>query len=168
MAEYKIDTYQKVFLKILNFISYKPRTEKEILDRLERYFEPEKITAGEKEELKEKFLIQLEEDGYINDKKTAKLYLESYLGSQKPRSVSRFRQDLKKRGFKETEINDLTSGIPAEQEEMKALAEARRKLLRLKNESGFIKKAKLTNFLYAKGYSGNTIKSVVDTLLTLQ
>jgi regulatory protein len=168
MAEYKTDTYQKVFLKTLNFVSYKPRTEKEISERLKRYLDSEKISDGEKEELNEKISVQLKEDGYIDDTKTAKLYLDSYLGSQKPRSISRFKQDLKRKGFKEAEIDDLTSGIPIEQEESRALAEAKKKLLRLKNESKFIKKAKLINFLYSKGYSGNTIKSVVDTLLTLQ
>jgi len=168
MTEYKIDTYQKVFLKILNFVSYKPRTEKEISDRLARYLGSEKISVEEKEELNEKILFQLKEDGYVDDKKTAKQYLNSYLGSQRPGSISRFKQALKKKGFKETEISDLTSNISAEQEEIKALNEAKKRLTRLKNETGFIKKAKLTNFLYSKGYSANTIKSVVDTLLPLQ
>jgi SOS response regulatory protein OraA/RecX len=168
MAEHKIDTYQKVFFKILNFVSYKPRTEKEISDRLKRYINAEKVSDKEKEELNEKILSQLKEDKYIDDKKTGKLYLESYLSSPKPRSISRFKHDLKKKGFKEADIFDLTSGIPAQHEDSQALAEAKRKLFRLRDETKFIKKAKLTSFLYSKGYSAGTIKSVVDTLLSLQ
>jgi SOS response regulatory protein OraA/RecX len=168
MAEYKIDTYQKVFFKILNFVSYKPRTEKEISDRLKRYLNVERISGEEKEELNEKILTQLKDDKYIDDKKTAKLYLESYLGSQKPRSINRFKQALKKKGFKEVDISDLTFAIPADHEENRALAEAKKRLSRLRNDTKFIRKAKLTNFLYSKGYSANTIKSVVDTLLSLQ
>lgn len=168
MTEYKIDRYQKVFLKILNFVSYKPRTEKEISSRLNVYVGKERISDLEKEELKERVLSQLKLDGYIDDKKTGKLYLDSYLHSQKSKSTGRFKQDLRKKGFKQSDIDNLTSDIPVEQEKEGALKEGQKRLNRFKKEPIFVKKAKLSNFLYSKGYSTTTIKAVVDTLLPLQ
>ena len=168
MSEYKVDRYQKVFLKILNFVSYKPRTEKEISERLKRYVNSERVSDKEAEELIKNISTQLEADGYINDKKTAKLYLESYLTSPKSQSINKFKQNLKKKGFKEMDIEMLTSNIPNRQEKESALNDAKKKLNRLGNEAFFIKKAKLSNFLYSKGYSSDTIKSVVDTLLPVQ
>jgi SOS response regulatory protein OraA/RecX len=168
MSEYKVDRYQKVFLKILNFVSYKPRAEKEIQERLKRYINSERMSDKEAEELNNKIFSQLKADGYIDDGKAAKLYLDSYLTSSKPQSISKFKQNLRKKGFKEKDIDILSSDISPSQEKEPALNDAKKKLGRLGKEAPFIKKAKLSNFLYSKGYSSDTIRSVVDTLLPVQ
>jgi SOS response regulatory protein OraA/RecX len=168
MLEFELDRYQKVFTKILNFLSFKPRTKKEIEDRLKSYIDRERISPAEKGLLLNNILIRLKEDKYVDDKKTLELYVESFLGSPKARSIRSFRMALKKKGFSESDIELATRGISGDLEMAGALKEAKKKLLSLKNVPTYAKKGKISNFLYSKGYAANTIKAVVDTLLRLQ
>lgn len=168
MGEQKYDTYQKIFFKILNFLSYKPRTQKELEAKLELYLSKEKESQEEKDILFKKALAQLEQDGYLNDRKTAQLYVESFINSPKARSINSLKNAMRKKGFTSQEIEDATSSLSDELEIAGALKVAKKKLSALKGTQGYIKKAKLNNFLYSKGYSTRTIKAVVDTLLSLQ
>jgi regulatory protein len=168
MLEYELDRYQKVFTKILNFLSFKPRTKKEIEDRLKSYIDREKISPAEKGLLLNNILIRLKEDKYVDDKKTLELYVESFLGSPKARSIRSFRIALKKKGFSDIDIESATRGLTGDLEMAGALKEAKKKLISLKKEPAFSRKAKMRNFLYSKGYMADTIKAVVDELLPLQ
>lgn len=166
--EYKIDPYQKVFTKVLNFVSYKPRAEAEVFERLKSYLAKENITQNEKDLLQEKIIIQLKQDGYIDDKKTLKLYVDNFSTSRKPKSIRRFKQDLKRKGISQTDIEEGSLALPENLEYDLALVDARKKIRKYGKDSGFILKSKLTSYLYSKGYASETIKSVVDTLLQLQ
>jgi SOS response regulatory protein OraA/RecX len=168
MTEYNLDIYQKVFTKILNLLSFKPRTEKEVKDRLRSYVDKERIPASEKDLLFDTILARLKEDKYLDDKKTAQLYAESFLNNPKSRSIKKFQMALKKKGFSAQDIDRAVGMLPSGIEEAGAMKEARKKLISLKNQPLFVKKAKISNFLYSKGYAGSTIKAVVDTLLSLQ
>jgi len=168
MGEQKYDTYQKIFFKILNFLSYKPRTQKELETKLELYLSKEKKSQEEKDLLFKKALLQLEQDGYLNDKKTAQLYVDSFINSPKAKSINSLKIAMRRKGFTSQEIEDSTSSLSDDLEVTGALKVGKKKLLALKGSQGYIKKAKLNNFLYLKGYSTRTIKAVVDTLLSLQ
>ncbi|HNS71339.1 MAG TPA: hypothetical protein PKK07_01300, partial [bacterium] len=85
--EYKISVYEKILTKILNFISYKLRTEKEITSRLDYYLRKEEKSSEEKNIIREKILNQLKTDGYINDLKLVDVYKDSISSSNKRRSV---------------------------------------------------------------------------------
>ena len=166
--EYKIDSYQKVFIKALNFVSYKPRTEAEVLARVHVYLSREKITTAQKTEIQEKVLEQLKNDGYINDKKILKLYVDSYSTLHKPKSIKRYKQELKQKGISESELGAVLGGLSESAEYEMALSDAKKRQKRFGKLSGFELKAKLSSYLYTKGYPTGTIKSVVDTLMRLQ
>jgi len=168
MAELKIDVYQKIFAKVLNFLSYKPRTQKEIELKLNFYLRKEKIPQQEKDSLSEKILLQLEQDGYLDDSRVADMFVQSFTGSNKARSIKNLKNSMIKKGFSRYDVEIATGGLPTDLELDGALRVAKKKLLHIKEASKPVKKAKISNFLYAKGYSSSTIKAVVDTLLPLQ
>ena len=168
MVEIKIDTYQKVLVKILNFLSYKPRAEREIKVKLNFYLQKEKIPQEEKEDISQKILFQLKEDGYLNDRRVADLFVEGFIGTNKSKSIKTLRNSMLKKGFSRQDVDSSVSRLPVESELSGALKLAKRKLSNLKETSKFARKSKISNFLYTKGYSSVTIKAVVDTLLTLQ
>ena len=60
--EYKISVYEKILTKILNLISYKLRSEKEITSRLDYYLRKEEKSSEEKNIIREKILRSLKEE----------------------------------------------------------------------------------------------------------
>lgn len=166
--EYKISVYEKILTKILNFISYKLRSEKEITSRLDYYLRKEKKSSEEKNIIREKILNQLKTDGYINDLKLVDVYKDSISSSNKRRSVRVLRKTLENKGLGEGEVSKIINSLPEDYEKTRAIIDAKRKLNKLSNIPIYIKRSKITSYLYSKGYSPDTVRFVVDSILTLQ
>jgi len=157
MVQSSLDTYQKIYTKILNFLSYKPRSEKEIINRLKKY--------SASEEIEQKILQSLETDGYVNDKNIIQMFIQSYLSSPKTKSLISLKQTLVKKGFNNEDIKAALEEVPPQAEEKKVLKDAQKKLRSLGKEPILQKKRKLQDYLYRKGYNPKAIKAVVDSLL---
>ncbi len=91
---------EKVNLKILNFISYKIRSEREISDRLSQYlYRYKKMKKSQKDEIKAEIMAKLEEINLINDIYFAESFVSQKVNSPKPASRMKIKQFLMRKEF---------------------------------------------------------------------
>ncbi|MBU0535090.1 RecX family transcriptional regulator [Patescibacteria group bacterium] len=159
------EIFEKVYFKILNFISYNLRSEKEVADRLTKYLSKYRISSSEKNNLSAKLTSKLEEGGYLNDLNFAFTYIKSVSDSKKPVSKRKITHFLMKKGISRDMLSDALDSLPADFSLNNAVKDAEKKLRLLGNIDEFSKKRKLYDYLFRKGYDSGTISSVVDTLL---
>lgn len=166
MQDSKVEEiFEKVYFKILNFISYNLRSEKEVSDRLTKYLSRYRISSSEKNDLSVKLTSKLEESGYLDDLNFAFSYIKSVSDSKKPISKRKIIHFLMKKGVPRDIISDALNSLPADFSRSNAVKDAEKKLRLLGNIDEFSKKRKLYDYLFRKGYDSGTISSVVDTLL---
>jgi regulatory protein len=165
VKNYELSAYEKVYSKILNFVSYRPRSEKEISNKLKYYLRLEKIAADEKSKIEDEVVSKLAVDGYVNDLKAVGQFLDSFLYSPKRKSLRSLKESLMRKGFSTRAIEEVFSKVPEDSENEKVLADAKKKLRSLYKEKPIARKTKLKSFLYRKGYRSEVINSVVDSLL---
>jgi len=162
----KREIKEKVNQKILNFISYKLRSEREISERLNRYLEKyKKINKSQKEEIKVELLEKLREVNIINDHYFAKSFVMQKIKSPKPASRMQTRQFLMKKGVPRSIISQALKIYTDDQEDQKITKAAKKKLSSLKNFNKLQKKKKLYNYLAGKGYPFARIRSIVDRII---
>lgn len=167
MEEKKLnEAYEKTYFKMLNFVSYRLRSEKEVLDRLEKYLSKFSLPKDSSDSVKSKVLSKLEDDGYLNDVKFASSYVKGLIFSNKPVSNMKIFQFLLKRGVpKEVIMNVLSSDLPSDFLLKNALKEGEKKKNSLRDVNPYTLKRKLLDYLYKKGYPSEVIHSVIDSLL---
>lgn len=153
-----MDQFEKFYNKALKFLSYRPRSEKEIRDKLLQKKAPQ--------DLIEKIVAKLKEKKFINDEEFAKLWIESRQRSS-PRSLRLVRMELKQKGVTEEQIE---SGIKNQESGIKTDLEQARRLVekRLPRYKGLDKQKmyeKLGRYLASKGFGWETIKQSIDEVL---
>ena len=95
------DQTDYVYAKLLNFLSYRPRTVKEVRDRLYKY--------EVKEIDRQNILIdKLQSKGYLDDMAFARWFIESR-NTHRPRSPRMLRAELKAKGVGEDIIKSVIS-----------------------------------------------------------
>ena len=157
-----------VYLKLLNFLSFKQRSEKEILDRIEKYLSRTHLPSRELDKVRSEITFKLKEDGYLrdsNDLDFSQSYVSGLLNSKKSINKKKVSQFLFKRGVSRENIEKVLEDVSPDSFYEGALRDAKKKLKLIKDGSEFQKRRKLSVFLYRKGYSSEIISSVVDTLL---
>ena len=157
--------YEKVYFKILNFVSYRQRSEKEISDRFSKYLLKYRLLPEEQEKIKSRIYSNLEQDGYLDDVSFASTYIKAIVDSKKPISKIKIYQFLLKKGISKDTIEELLHLLPEDFVEQSVLKDAQKKLKTLRADNTFAKKGKLSNYLFRKGYPSDIIHSVVDSLL---
>lgn len=160
---------QKELLKILEedqllkakeiaqrFLSFRPRTEKEVETKLkEKEFHPHII---------QKTIQYLKQIGLLDDKKFAELWLADR-ASLKPSGVYKLQRELKEKGVPEKIIKEVLSKFEnSEQEEKLALKALEKKIALYQNLPLLQKKKKIYDFLVRRGFSFKTIKKVLKRL----
>jgi len=151
-----MDEFEKFYNKALKFLSYRPRSEKEIRDKL----------SGKKasEEIINKIISRLKKNNFLNDEEFAKWWIEQRT-TFKPRSVRLIKIELKQKGIGqeliEERIDHLSSAID-DLGSAKKIIEKR--LPRYKNLSRDEKFQKIARFLSSKGFSYDTIKEIFQSL----
>ena len=137
--------------QIYRFLSYRPRSEKEICD----YLGKKKL----KDEEKEKIIKKLKEEKLIDDLEFARWFLEQRQ-TFRPKGSYALRQELRQKGINEKIIDRV---LPGKKEELKlakkALAKAEKKYASF---LGREKKEKLMAYLRRRGFPWEAIKKAVD------
>jgi len=144
--------FEKFYNKALKFLSYRPRSEKEIRDKLKR----KKVS----EEIINKIISRLKENNFINDEEFVKWWIEQRT-TFKPRSVRLIKIELKQKGIGQELIEETIGHLPStidDLESAKKLIEKR--LPRYKNLSRDEKFQKIARFLSSKGFSYDIIKEI--------
>ena len=147
--------YEKFYNRTLRFLSYRPRSEKEIKDFLKR----KKVN----ELLASKILKKLRELNFVNDEEFTKWWIEQRTGSR-PRGLRLIKLELKQKGISEEMttaiIHDSRFIIQKEEEFARKALEKKLKTWRRLSKEEFREKA--VAFLLRRGFAFDTIKQAVD------
>ncbi len=145
------DRLGKAQEQIYRFLSYRPRSEKEIYDYLGK--------KELKDEEKEKIIKKLKEEKLIDDLEFARWFLEQRQ-TFRPKGSYALRQELRQKGIGEKIIDQV---LPNKEEELslakKALVKAEKKYASF---LGREKKEKLMAYLRRRGFSWEVVKKAVD------
>ena len=153
---------EKLFFKVLNFLSYRPRSEKEIKDYLTKNLAKDKnLDLQLKKEIKTQTIDRLKKDKLINDYEFCQWWLEQR-SAFKPKGKRGLSLELRQKGINPKIIAQALAKISEKQ----LLASAQKiitpKLKLYKNLPKIKLKQKLIGFLSRRGFSWEIIKSVVD------
>lgn len=149
-----MDNFQKFYDRALRFLSYRPRSEKEITNFLKRKkVEPSIIN---------KILQKLKEQDLVNDEEFAKWWIEQRQGSR-PRGIRVIKMELKQKGISDELITSYQLLITNQLELAKKALEKKVKSYRnLPREKAY---RKLSQFLLRRGFDWDTVKEVIDEVL---
>jgi regulatory protein len=140
--------------KALKYISYKKRSSYEVTNRL--------LALGFNEKVTNNVISYLEESDYINDYEYAKKYIK-YLSENRVLGIKRIKAELKKKGISNVIIEEHLDEIDtSEYHKAEKLIKKKFKLIK---EINIRETEKIKNFLYKKGYTNETINSVLENVL---
>lgn len=150
LALKETDADDKVYNLLLNFLSYRPRTVKEVRDRLYKYKIKDKDTQNN-------FIAKLTEKGYLDDLAFARWFITSR-NTFRPRSPRRISQELILKGVSRETIQAVIAETADESETIKRLVGKKlgspRKLI-------VEEKQKIYGYLGRQGFAWDKIKEVV-------
>ena len=149
-----MELFDKFYNKALRFLSYRPRSEKEIKDYFFRKKVPQEIIS--------KVIIKLKEQKFINDEEFTKWWIEQRT-TVAPRSMRVIKMELKRKGIDDQIISNFKFLISNDLELAKKLIE--KKLPRYKSLSKQELYQKLSRFLSSKGFDWDTIKQSIDEVI---
>lgn len=155
-----MDPYEKLVNAAISFVSFRPRSEKEIRCYLQEKLTKWNVDSGE---ILEKVIDRLRKLTYIDDEKFVDWWIEQRTSHRQ--KGSRFiAQELIHKGIaREIFEEKLTLGNELE----KAHAVVAKKASRLQKLPFIEQKKKIYSLLGNRGFSGSTISRVIDEIATL-
>lgn len=153
-----MDEFDKFYNKTLKFLSYRPRSEKEIRDYLNRKKAESSIT--------EKIIKSLKEFNFLNDEEFARWWIEQRTAF-KPRSLRVIKMELKQKGISDEIINNVIQNSELRiQNDLKMAKEiVQKKIYKYKGLTRQEVFKKLGAFLARRGFSYDIIKQSIDESL---
>ncbi|MBI4096189.1 MAG: regulatory protein RecX [Candidatus Levybacteria bacterium] len=146
-----MEDFEKIYNFALRFLSYRPRSEQEIRNKLKEKKVPQETI--------EKLISKLKEKKFIDDVEFAKKWIESRLRF-KPRSLRLIQIELKQKGIDPETINNLQLTINDLEQAKKLVEKKMRSFGKLR-----MTPEKLGRYLASKGFDWDTIKRSVDDAL---
>lgn len=150
------ETFYKAYSKVLNYLSYSMRTEKQIKDYLWKH---------EFAHFTDRMIEKLNAMRLINDL----LYAESYvrtMANVNQKGPSNIMQDLKMKGVSENDILDALEEYPEEQQLENAIDLAKKQWGKSKNRSQFESTQKVKQYIVGKGYSFQMADQALESIDT--
>lgn len=145
---------EKVLQKVYRLLSWRDRSEKEIRDYLKR-----------KTENLEQILNQLKEQGYINDERFAREWVESRRRS-KQKGAKAIKLELLQKGIDKEIIEKVVSSQLSDVSEEQIAEKALEKKIKIwQNLEALEFRKKATDFLMRKGFEYEIVKAIVDKFL---
>ena len=162
------DQIERLINKALKFLSFRPRSEKEVRDYLLRKGKIGEIEKSDTEKTQyeksvEKVVQKLKNLDQINDKEFASWLVEQRKRFR-PRGNRLIEAELAQKGIDKDTINEITQEKNQESEEELAIKAAKKKLPSYKKLNRDEFRIKLGQYLARRGFDWGTIKKVVDTL----
>lgn len=149
------DERQRAYVEALNHLARKPRTAKEITQRLQQKgFEPSSV---------ETTLERLEKDKLIDDALYAKMWTEQRMTSHKKGRLW-VKQELRQKGIGTELITEALGEISADAELESALAVGRKKWQQTHGEM-LDRKRKTGAYLMRRGFGGEQVRQVLKRLV---
>ncbi len=155
-----MDDFEKSYNKALRFLSFRPRSEKEVKDNLKRK------KAGSL--VIDKVVAKLKEKKFINDLEFAKWWVEQRT-IFRPTSLRLIKIELLQKGIAKEIVDNLIYDLRFkidDLEQAKKLVDKRMK--RFRNKFGMTREEiyqKLGGFLARRGFDWETIKQAIDEVV---
>ncbi len=146
------DAAEVALQRAIRFMSYRPRSEKEVVDNLRKHETPEIAIDA--------IIERLTGNGMINDRNFASLWIENR-SEFRPRGSFALRSELRQKGIADQIIDEALAGLD---EDRLALAAGRKKAPKIKAGDEHEFKRKMYGFLSRRGFSYETISEVVKTI----
>ncbi len=143
-----IEEFDKLKTKVLKYIMYKKRTEKEII---------QKFSSSECQNLLEDVIEHLKEIGYINDENYIERAVNEFMAIN-TLSIKEMKNKLYAKGLNSDIIDTYFSKHEDEIQEYE-LKCAEKIIFKKQNQ---VEKENIEQFLYRKGYSSKTIKEAFE------
>lgn len=143
----------KWFDKVLNLLSYRPRSEWEIKEYLRRKDCPPEII--------ESLLNKLSVNGYVNDEQFARRWIESRR-QLKPTSRRKIAMELKVKRIDNSIIDEVLTADKSDTDELQIIKD-----LITKKSQRYPDKVKLMQYLARQGFSYEDIKRAINDSETL-
>ncbi len=147
--------------RALRFLSFRPRSEKEIRDYLK--LKIKNLELRIKQEMIDLVIDKLKEQKFVDDIEFTKWWIEQRT-KVKPRASRLIKFELKQKGISDELIQNSELRIKNDFDKAMVLAEKR--MPRYKNETPKKIYEKLGRFLASKGFDYDTIKEVIDRTLS--
>src|SRR3989344_2049706 len=155
MKEEQSEVYERLMAAGIRFVSFRPRSEKEILDFLHKKLSKSHTTAPK---VLDQVIIRLRELGYVDDEKFAAWWVDQRTG-RKPKGKRVIEQELKQKGIEaDIRIDEKTLAVRAIQKKLPVW-----KIMPLLK-----RKKKISEYLYRRGFDWNVIGRVVDEVLEIE
>ena len=137
--------------KVMNYISYRERSKKEIKDYL--------ANKEVKEEVAKKVLADLEKANLIDDHRFACVWIKDR-NKNNPKGNFTLKMELKEKGIEEAEIENLLQSVNEKENAYKVFAKAVKKYGNNKAS-----KKKIFNYLKRRGFEIQTVLELLNELL---
>lgn len=156
--------YEKLVNAALRFVSYRPRSEKELNDFLTKKLARWKVAGGL---LINKVVNRMRELGYVDDRKFAVWWVDQRM-SFKPKGRRFIAMELTRKGISRETIEDVLEAAGGGQKtfsELKGAQKAiQRKLVLWARKPIIEQKKKVYTFLAQRGFSSDTIGKIIDEI----
>ena len=144
----------KLYEKALGFLSYRPRSQKEV----ELYLR-KKVEQGD---IIETVLTRLENQGYLNDTSFARWWVEQRTQGKNPKGPAVVKAELYQKGVAHPVVEEVLGEVKMGGDLVKKAALSRSS--RLKGLDKVTFKRRLSTYLLRRGFLWEQVKPVVDEL----
>jgi regulatory protein len=141
-------TVDEALQKLMHFCAYRDRSQKEVEDKLSQ--------MRMIQEAKEKIIISLMQEGFLNEERFARSFVRGKFRIKKWGRI-KITQELKKREISSAIIKLGLSEINESDYRSTLYELAERKAEKIQETNSFIKKRKLADHLMRKGYESNLV-----------
>lgn len=148
----KTDSDEYIYGKILNFLSFRPRTVKEVRDRLWKY---EVRIESDQNVLIDK----LKSKGYLDDLQFAKWFVQSR-NTHRPRSKARLKMELLQKGVPRDIVEEVSVEVGDEKETILHLLDKKMGSRRILDK---LEKVKIQGYLVRQGFAWDKVSEVVKS-----
>ena len=146
--------YQKALNSALRILTGRDHSKSELIRKLKQ--------RGLKSEDIEKAVWECERLDYINDERTARVYINQMI--RKGHGLNRIRHEMNKKGLRSQRIQNILSEIESDIDEAEGAERILEKNVKRFEREADLKKRrdKIYRFLYARGFSQDTIRKLIN------
>jgi len=155
-----MDEFEKYLNSALRYLSFRPRSEKEVVDKLKEKKAPSEII--------DRIVLQLKDHKFLNDEDFARWFIEQRLRF-KPKGIRIIKMELKQKGINQEIIDEAIANLSSDEESevpSSDLESARKlvekKLPKYRDLDKQIIYQKLGSFLARRGFNWDVIKKSID------
>ena len=153
---------EKLYNKVLNYLSYRPRSKKEIRDYISKNcLKTPAIASDLRQKIQAKVFKKLEKQKLIDDEKFALWWLEQRL-TYRPKGKRLLKAELYNKGVDKEIIDSLTALITPSKEKKAAQQIINKKLKLYKNLAKLKLKQKLFSHLARRGFDFQIAQNAID------